>query len=285
MRALIMPKSGQHLTINARLAHQLFPIDSKWPAAPYLRESATPTSSVAMTRVGYEKLAALSDCGSRLSTALDAALPDDETTAVAVPYSLMDECRLTIEVNAPKEPSIEPIDAASVALVVSIDALGDALRNQQAGSGVPTKLRRQLRAVAKEASVNASRRRLAWISAMNESQSRWIHEDTERIRKRDGASMHVLLREVVVASDRWVRAQQSGAKAAAQFHTSFANFYESALADAKAHPAAYKESGGQALLGALSSLATDAEVENAVKVHNKAVGLFNQLSLPLVVNP
>ncbi|MCP4446683.1 MAG: serine/threonine protein kinase [Myxococcales bacterium] len=285
MRAEIPPTPGQVLTARVKMPLMMPTMHAGVPGAPAGASPVIPELSSAQVSRGYEKLAVLVDCGVRLSSSLQSALPaSNEGEPKPVAYNLIDECRLVVEVNAPKKPAIEPLDSASRQLVARIEALNEALRDQQSSAGASSKVRREVRAAVRTASAAARKSRKAWLSAMNQSKSRWLLDDLARTRVREGESLHSQLRGVVVASDVWLRARRARVKSVPTLHEAFAGAYAEALEDAEDRADLYEASGGVLLLQAVAPLLANPLPEDLVSHHNRVVERFNSMVLPLVLD-
>ncbi len=285
MRARATPEPGQRFEPVVHMAHTMPTLPEGVPGTPAGASIAIPALSSAQIAVGYEKLAALVECGSRLTSALQSTLPaSDDEEPTHVPYNLIDECRLVVETNAAKEPAIEPLDSASTSLVASMVALNSALRDQQMSSASSSKIQRSARAAVRKASIKATKERTQWFVAMNTAQSRWLQDDAARIRAREGVGLHSLLRDLIGASDSLARARLSGAASIKALHEAFVKAHASASEDARNRAELYRMSGGALLLRSLAPL-LDAKLDTDVlHLHNQAVGLFNELVLPIALD-
>ena len=93
--------------------------------------------------------------------------------------------------------------------------------------------------------------------------------------------MHVLLRDVAVASDLWVRAYLADSKSVASLRKAMVSALERATLAADAHPEEYRASGATAFLHAMEPLLGREEPHEAALWHNQAVELFNHVILPI----
>ncbi len=284
MRAHMKPATGQVLSVKTQLSHQMRSLQVILPGEPASEPTAIPDLSAEEIATGYAKLDALVQCGARLAESLQAALAANEREAEAVAYNLVDECRLVVEVNAPKEPSLAPLDGASIELVEDISALNQAIRDHQSSAGASSKVRRKLRGAVQGASARARKSRLRWLAAMNTAESRWQQEESARIAAREGDSLHARLRALVVASDTWNRARIAESKEEPALREIFSELHAAETKRAETEVDAYKESGAALLLRALAPLASEMVLDDPLAHHNQAVVLFNQLKLPLGLN-
>lgn len=281
-RVRVTPEPGQELTLTVQMTHSMHAIPVGVPGAPAKRPDSAPTLPAATIASGYEKLAALVECGTRLSTALQGALPaSDEGDPTPVAYNLTDECRLVVEISTAKDPAIEPIDSASTALVSSVVALNQALRDTQSSSAASGKVQREIRAEVRKSSAVARKARQRWLQAMNTSQSRWLQEDALRIHERDGGGFDSVLRDLITSSDTWTRAHLATSKPAKELHRDLLSAHARASEAAKANAELYKRSGGALVLRALSPLLNPPKDGDILQLHNQAVGHYNKLILPI----
>ncbi len=279
MRTEVILKPGQEVQARTIMGHVMPALDAEMVVSPSGHGAQEPKRSAADRHAGYEKLASLVGCGTRLSKTLNSVL--SEESPVPVSNMLMDECRLTIEVHASKQPSLEPLDSASAALVASADALNEALRRDKASAGANSGVRRDTGRAVRKSSVAAAATRDAWLLAMNQTQARWLAQDAAALQEREGTRMHVLLRNLAVASDAWMRAHLTGANEADVLHDALVVANKRATTHATEHSEQYQRSGANAFLRAMVPLMTTASGADALFWHNQAIGLFNSVVLPI----
>ncbi len=278
MRSEVELMPGQQAQVRAVMGHVMPTLDAEMVLSVSDNALEEPKYSVAQRHDGYVKLAALVGCGTRMSTTLRSAL--SEESPVPVSSMLMDECRLTIEVHAARQPSLEPLDSASASLVASGDALNEALRRDKASAGASAGVRRDTARAVRQASALAVERRDAWLVAMNQTQTRWLAQDATATQKREGPSMHVLLRNLAVASDARMRAHIAGIQDEA-LHDALVAANKRATEHAAQHSEQYQRSGADAFLKSMVPLLSPALEDDALFWHNQAIGLFNRVVLPI----
>tara|TARA_R110002073_G_scaffold208011_3_gene368367 strand:- start:18862 stop:21150 length:2289 start_codon:yes stop_codon:yes gene_type:complete len=286
MRARVTPDAGQDIA-QVVYMHNLMPeIPASAPAAPASPPKEVSGLAPIMVAAGYEKLAALVDCGTRLSTALQGALPaSDDGEPTPVEYNLTDECQIVVETHTSRAPAIEPLDSASKALVYSVVSLNSALRDKQASSASTSRVQREIRAAVRTSSAAARKTSKQWRESMNLAQSRWLQEDAARIRERDSMGPNAMLRDLITSSDTWTRAYlvRPESPTTEALHEAFAAAYAKVREDAKGHSEEYERSGAQLVLRALEPLLTPSKDHQVLQLHNRAVGLYNKVVLPLVL--
>lgn len=286
MRARLTPDAGQDIAQVVYLHHLMPEIPASAPAAPASAPETVSGLAPIMVASGYEKLAALVDCGTRLNTALEGALPaSDDGEPTPVEYNLTDECQIVVETHTSRAPAIEPLDSASKALVYSVVSLNSALRDKKASSASSSRVQREIRAAVRTSSVAARKTSKQWRESMNLAQSRWLQEDAARIRKRDGMGPNAMLRDLITSSDTWTRAYlvRPESDVTKALHEAFAAAYAKVREDAKGHAEEYERSGAQLVLLALEPLLTPSKDHEVLPLHNRAVGLYNKVVLPLVL--
>ena len=278
MQAEVELLPGQEAQVRAVMGHVMPTLDTELVLSVSDHDLEESQYRLADRHAGYVKLAALVGCGARLSKTLSSAL--SEESPVPVSNTLMDECRLTIKVHAAKQPSLEPLDSASASLVASGDALNEALRRDKASAGTSAGVRRDTAKAVRQASAQAEASRDAWLLAMNQTQIRWLAQDAVATQKREGTSMHVLLRTLALASDARMRAHIAGTQEEALYDALVAA-NKRASEHAAQHREQYQRSGANAFLKSMIPLLSPALGEDALFWHNQAIGLFNRVVLPI----
>lgn len=282
MRSSFMPAAGQKLRLKIRMGHKVPALLKNVAAVPKRGPQDVAERTPEAITAGYEKLASLVGCGARLSGALQGALPaseDGEPSPVA--YNLMDECRMVVDLQVTKQPAFPRLDKGTTALVTRILALNDALRDVQASAAANSKEQRKIRAAVRKASSAARKERRRWLATMNQTKADWLREEALRIRAREGASLHSVLRDVITASDAWSRAATSAPHKAGELRETLVAALAVAKIDATKRKELYVASGADGFLLAIETLVAQEATEQVFTLHNSAVKRFNGLVLPI----
>ncbi len=273
--------TGATLKFKIRLAHELPTIAIEPGLAFSFSANAGELATAKDVDAGDSKLRSFASCAQRLRDAVEGF--EEHAEAEALPRALIDECVLALRVGADASPAMPAFDSATLAFAEAIAALDKATRELRESKGAKSRLVRARQTALSKAVQDSKAASRAWTVQENNTQAQWLALELELVRASEPESMHLLLRELAVLSDRFIRARL-GNTPSEELHAQLLASYQRAQEASEKASAAYKQSGAAAFLRAMKPLTELAEGKEPLFWHNQAIELFNQLMLPIAID-